>query len=50
MQNMYEVEGETKVNLTPELKKLVESGQITRDQALRIMQEQGQAPRLLTEG
>jgi len=48
--NMFEIEGDRVVALTPELKRLVESGQISHVQAMKIMQEQGSAPKLLLEG
>jgi hypothetical protein len=48
--NLHEIQGDRVVALTPELKKLVESGQISHSQAVKIMQEQGSAPKLLMEG
>lgn len=50
MSNLYEVQGDTPTKLTPTLQKLVESGELTRAQAIKIMQEQGTAPRVLLEG
>jgi len=50
MSNLYEVQGDAPIALTPTLRKLVESGELSHSQAVKIMQEQGTAPRVLLEG
>ena len=50
MNNMHEVVGDNTPKLPPHLQKLVTEGKMTFTQAMQVLQEQGQAPRVLLEG